>query len=62
MIMNRSLERGEEIADERARLLSNLVTQKKRQENNSKLIGFLKEFNKISIALDLSAPTSTFIK
>ena len=62
MIMNRNLEKVDDTTDEKAKLFSNLVTQKKRQENNNKLIGFLKTFNQISISLDLSAPTSTFIK
>ena len=60
--MNRNLEKVDDTTDEKAKLFSNLVTQKKRQENNNKLIGFLKTFNQISISLDLSAPTSTFIK
>ena len=62
MIMNRNLEKVDDTTDEKAKLFSNLVTQKKRQENNNKLISFLKQFNQLSIALDLSAPTSTFIK
>ena len=31
-------------------------------EHKNKLIAFLKQFNKISITLDLSAPVKTFIK
>lgn len=58
--INRNLSNAEQVADERQKLLGNLVEEKKRHENTSMLIRFISKFNIVSSALDLASPSSNF--
>jgi hypothetical protein len=60
-IVNRNIEKGNEEVSERYRLMGNLVNQKKRLENSSKLSKFIRHFNRSSCTLDLDSPVKNFI-
>ena len=47
--------------DEKSRLFSNMVSQKKRQKNSQQIVRFLRKLNTLACTLDLSAPVETIV-
>jgi hypothetical protein len=55
-VVNRNFESDNDGRDERSRLFSNMVSQKKRQKNSQDITRFMRKVNTLACTLDLDAP------